>query len=315
MKKSLTYCLVFVLPLVASVLTGCSSARMQSEWVPGGMLPSPLESVAQREARLDELEQFVVFSAQAPTAIVAEWVAADSVDPVELAEPADLSPRVAVQNPASQSVAKTHVSKPVPVSRHMVISGDTLGHIAQKYLGDAGRWEEIWNANPALIDPARLRVGQSLMIPDVATAKLAPSPVPMTETPEPMSGFLAHTVVSGDSIRSLAARYLGNPDFWHVLAQANPGLQAPYTIHQGQVLAIPSGEQVEQVLMAFQAASVPPGEQGYTVRAGDTLGAIAKHYLGDASLWQVVMDANPSLTDPRAIRPGQVLVIPAHTVA
>jgi nucleoid-associated protein YgaU len=49
----------------------------------------------------------------------------------------------------------------------------------------------------------------------------------------------------------------------------------------------------------------------YTVKAGDTLSAIAKAHLGDASAYMKIFDANKDqLTDPDKIRPGQVLRIP-----
>jgi nucleoid-associated protein YgaU len=49
----------------------------------------------------------------------------------------------------------------------------------------------------------------------------------------------------------------------------------------------------------------------YTVKAGDTLGAIAKAHLGDANAYMKIFDANKDqLSDPNKIKPGQVLRIP-----
>lgn len=47
---------------------------------------------------------------------------------------------------------------------HTVGRGDTLGHIAQKYLGKASRYMEIAKAND-LANPDLIRVGQDLVIP------------------------------------------------------------------------------------------------------------------------------------------------------
>ena len=50
----------------------------------------------------------------------------------------------------------------------------------------------------------------------------------------------------------------------------------------------------------------------YTVKAGDTLSAIAKQHLGDGNAYMKIFEANrDQLTDPDKIKPGQVLKIPA----
>jgi nucleoid-associated protein YgaU len=46
------------------------------------------------------------------------------------------------------------------------------------------------------------------------------------------------------------------------------------------------------------------------VRRGDTLTAIAAEKYGDASLWRAIAEQN-QIVDPLALRPGQVLIIPA----
>lgn len=48
-----------------------------------------------------------------------------------------------------------------------------------------------------------------------------------------------------------------------------------------------------------------------TVKAGDTLGKIAKEHLGDASKYTAIFNANrDQLSDPDKIQPGQVLKLP-----
>ena len=50
----------------------------------------------------------------------------------------------------------------------------------------------------------------------------------------------------------------------------------------------------------------------YTVKAGDTLSAIAKEQLGSAGAYMKIFEANrDQLKDPDVIKPGQVLKIPA----
>ncbi|MCB9566037.1 MAG: LysM peptidoglycan-binding domain-containing protein [Myxococcales bacterium] len=51
-------------------------------------------------------------------------------------------------------------------------------------------------------------------------------------------------------------------------------------------------------------------EKTHTVRLGDTLHAIAGLHYGDPGKWRVIARAN-QIDDPRALRPGTVLAIPA----
>lgn len=54
-----------------------------------------------------------------------------------------------------------------------------------------------------------------------------------------------------------------------------------------------------------------PKSQFYTVESGDTLGAIARRFYGNAGKYMVIFEANrPMLEDPDRIYPGQVLRIP-----
>lgn len=52
----------------------------------------------------------------------------------------------------------------------------------------------------------------------------------------------------------------------------------------------------------------PAAARTYTVKAGDTLSAIAKEYLGSAGAYTKIFELNKDqLTDPDKIKPGQVL--------
>ena len=49
---------------------------------------------------------------------------------------------------------------------HIVASGETLSKLAQRYLGDGGRYMDIFRANKdTLADPDKIKVGQKLKIP------------------------------------------------------------------------------------------------------------------------------------------------------
>ena len=59
-------------------------------------------------------------------------------------------------------------------------------------------------------------------------------------------------------------------------------------------------------------AAAPTAARTYAVKAGDTLGAIAKEHLGSAGAYMKIFEQNKDqLTDPDKIKPGQVLKIPA----
>lgn len=58
--------------------------------------------------------------------------------------------------------------------------------------------------------------------------------------------------------------------------------------------------------------AAPKTQRSYTVKAGDTLSAIAKQHLGDANKYMKIYEANrDQLSDPDKIKPGQVLKIPS----
>ena len=48
----------------------------------------------------------------------------------------------------------------------------------------------------------------------------------------------------------------------------------------------------------------------YLWRDGDRLDDVAQRVLGDASEWWRILDANPDVLNPLAIKPGTFLVVP-----
>ena len=59
------------------------------------------------------------------------------------------------------------------------------------------------------------------------------------------------------------------------------------------------------------AAKASGGARTYTVKAGDTLSAIAKEHLGSAGAYMKIFELNKDqLSDPDKIKPGQVLKLP-----
>jgi hypothetical protein len=60
---------------------------------------------------------------------------------------------------------------------------------------------------------------------------------------------------------------------------------------------------------ALSGVTPTPTVRRHTVRAGETLSAIAAKYYGNAALWPRIADAN-GIRDPRKLQIGQVLTIP-----
>lgn len=64
-------------------------------------------------------------------------------------------------------------------------------------------------------------------------------------------------------------------------------------------------------LLALAVMATAPPPTVYEVRRGETLGAIARATLGDASLWPALYRANrDQIRDPKRLYPGQRLAIP-----
>ena len=82
-------------------------------------------------------------------------------------------------------------------------------------------------------------------------------------------------------------------------------------IKEAVVLTVGNCEGVEAVDDRMEVVEAAPEALFYTVKKGDTLGAIAKEQLGSAARYEEVFEANqPMLKDPNLIYPGQVLRIP-----
>ena len=57
--------------------------------------------------------------------------------------------------------------------------------------------------------------------------------------------------------------------------------------------------------------TVAQGEQTYTVKSGDNLSKISKHFYGDPNQYMKIVHANKdTLPDPDKIKPGMELTIP-----
>ena len=117
----------------------------------------------------------------------------------------------------------------VSTRTYTVRPGDTLTKIAQKELGDAGRWQEIFLLNRATIrDPDQISVGQVLILPADAGPgnRAAPARV--------------HKVQPGETLSGIAAAELGDASRWPDIFVLNRSvLTNPDVVVPGTMLVLP----------------------------------------------------------------------------
>ena len=149
-----------------------------------------------------------------------------------------VAPRVPLSPIPRPSVTRTaRTPAPSAARTHTVQPGDTLSELAERYYGSHQRWSIIVSSNPGL-DPDRLRVGQSLVIPARAPAIQAKRPPTPRSIP---AGSRRHTVTDGDSLSSIAERYYGHEKHWMKVFEANSSTLSgdPDRLRIGMVLAVP----------------------------------------------------------------------------
>lgn len=151
---------------------------------------------------------------------------------------------------------------------YTVASGDTLSGIGQKVGAD---WKQIARLNN-IRSPYRIYPGQVIRL--VGSAG-------------PVASGGSYTVVAGDTLSGIAARYNTN---WQTLQSLNK-LADPNKIYPGQILKVPG------------AGAAAPSAQTYVVKAGDTLSGIAAKY---RTTWPALQRLN-GIPDANKIYPGQVL--------
>lgn len=213
--------------------------------------------------------------------------------------------------------------------RTIVSAGDTLVSISLRY---GITWQELAAVND-LSEYSLLQIGQELALPAsldeeeteeaaetepvAATLKSAASEETASSDTASTEGFTSarqtilsasvavqkeYTVRSGDTPLAIA---LSHKISLQALYRANNLTDGSY-LQIGQVLVIP-GDGATAVAETQPAASeAPAASQTYTVRAGDTVFAIAIRLGVD---WQEMLRVN-DLTEQSLLQPGQTLVVP-----
>ena len=132
-------------------------------------------------------------------------------------------------------------------------------------------------------------------------------PVTPTQPEQPAAPASAgtYTVKKGDTYGTIALNNYGTYGVWGELYKANKGAK----LTEGATLVLPETLGKVARINAPVAAS---GETLYTVKAGDTLGAIAKATYGDVMKYKTIFERNADrLVNANTICEGQVIVLPA----
>jgi nucleoid-associated protein YgaU len=128
--------------------------------------------------------------------------------------------------------------------------------------------------------------------------------------------FREYRVRAGDTPASIAKRELGDAKLASAVLQANQ-LMSPAHLREGRIIRLPldpSNVQGKPVTSNTVPSTPALPTPEYVVRKGDSLAAIARRVYGSEAHVQFLIDANKAtLTDPSAIKPGQVLLVPQRT--
>ncbi|MDN4612067.1 lytic transglycosylase domain-containing protein [Arthrobacter burdickii] len=191
--------------------------------------------------------------------------------------------------PAAPSSGTTYVVKP----------GDTLGAIAAR---NGVSLQSVLTANNLSLT-STIYPGQKIRLSGAsqAPAPVKPAPAPVKPAPAPAPAVSTYTVKAGDTLGAIAAR---NGVSLQSLLTAN-NLSLTSTIYPGQTLKLTAVTTQPTPPKATQPAPAP-APASYTVKAGDTLGAIASR--NGVSL-SALLAAN-RMTTATVIYPGQKLILP-----
>ena len=140
--------------------------------------------------------------------------------------------------------------------------------------------------------------------PAQPTAPTQPTAPAQPEQPAAPVAAGSYTVKKGDTYGTIALNNYGTYGVWSELYKANKGAK----LTEGTTLVLP--ETLGKVAR-INAPAAASGETLYTVKAGDTLGAIAKATYGDVMKYKTIFERNADrLVNANTIYEGQVIVLP-----
>jgi len=188
-----------------------------------------------------------------------------------------------------------------------VLTVNVVGLMALLMQGCKREQTEADNQPPAL-DTNQPAVDTN--VPPAVEASNPPVQPPVAMTPPPVAPEAAgseYVVIKGDSLWKIAKK---NGVTVKAIEAANPNID-PAKLKVGQKLSIPGATSAAGSATDMTgSASTDNGEEIYTVKSGDTLSKIAKHY----GVTYKAIESENGLSTAR-IKVGQKLKIPAKAEA
>ena len=165
--------------------------------------------------------------------------------------PENLNNLVVEVTPQPNSSSSRPTEQVASTRTYKVRPGDTLTRISRKVYGSSRYWKRIAEANISRIgNYHRLKIGQTLIIPDKNPIKYAPSPNLIAGL-SPRSGSSGngrrglnqsqkprtYTVKRDDTWWTLAGKLLGDPTKWKALKKANTAAAGSRVLNIGTTLS------------------------------------------------------------------------------
>ena len=98
---------------------------------------------------------------------VAEEIEHEFEEPMPLEAPVPQAFSKPVKNmEANEKAIEQQTRDPESYTIYLIRAGDTPESIAERFLGDPNRWNEIQKANPDMLNATSLRLGQRIKIPE-----------------------------------------------------------------------------------------------------------------------------------------------------
>ena len=220
---------------------------------------------------------------------------------------------------ASQAFTVTQSAAPESRTNYIVHPGDTLSALALQYNTTV---TALQLANPQITNPNLILVGERLAIPgkqgQQPTLVIGPqNGQPGTVVRAILGGFPANTTVRlGFGVQGsepVVTETVTTDAFGNV----NARITLPQSAQAGETwVAVATTTAGANVKAASNAFVVGPGNVQipntggggiYTVRSGDTLSGIAVQYNTSVA---AILQANPSITQPNLIFPGEQITLP-----